>query len=53
MYLLKILNFQTLLFLNFSKPDNNIPSSHKGPQDLLVRHYDCEENEQETLQNMR
>ena len=42
MYLLKILIFQTLLCFNFSKP-------RTGPQDLLVTHYDCEENEQKTL----
>ena len=45
MYLLKILIFQTLLFLNFSKPDLNNPSPRTGPQDLLVTHNDCEENE--------
>ena len=33
---------------------NNFRSEHKsfprtGPQDLLVTHYDCEENEQKTL----
>ena len=49
MYLLKILIFQTLLFLNFSEPDHNNPSPQTGPQDLLVTHYDCEENEQKTL----
>ena len=26
------------------------PSPRTGPQDLLVIHYDCEENEQKTLQ---
>ena len=26
------------------------PSPRTGPQDLLVTHYDCEENEQKTLQ---
>ena len=35
---------------------NNLRSEHKsfsrtGPQDLLVTHYDCEENEQKTLHN--
>ena len=49
MYLLKILIFQTLLFLNFSDPDHNNPFPRKGPQDLLVTHYDCEEKEQKTL----
>ena len=48
MYLLKILIFQTLLFLNCSEPNQN-PSPRTGPQDLLVTHYDCEENEQKTL----
>ena len=50
MYLLKILAFQTLLFLNFSEPDHhNNPSPRTGPQDLLVTHYDCEENEQKNI----
>ena len=49
MYLLKINIFQTLLFLNFSKPEHNNPSPRTEPQDLLVTHYDCEENEQKTL----
>ena len=49
MYLLKILIFRTLLFLNFSEPDQNSPSPRTGPQDFLVTHYDCEENEQKTL----
>ena len=49
MYILKIINFQTFFFLNFSKTDPNNPSSRTGPQDLLVTHYDCEENEQKTL----
>ena len=48
MYLLKILIFQTLLFLNCSEPNHN-PSPRTGPQDLLVTHCDCEENEQKTL----
>ena len=41
----------------FSKPtfsffsEQNInPSPRTGPQDLLVTHYDCEENKQKTLQ---
>ena len=46
MYLLKILIFQTLLFLIFSKPVLNNTSPRTGPQDLLVTHNDCEENEQ-------
>ena len=49
MYLVKILIFQTLPFFNFSKPDHNNPSPRTGPQDLLVTDYDCEENEQKTL----
>ena len=49
MYLLKILVFQTLLFFNLSKLDHNNPSPPTGAQDLLVIHYDCEENEQKTL----
>ena len=50
MYLLKILIFQTPLFFTFSKPDHNNPSLRTGSQDLLVTHYDCEENEQKPLQ---
>ena len=43
-----ILRFQQILFLIF--PDQNTnPSPRTGPQDLLVTHYDCEENEQKTL----
>ena len=48
MYLLKILTFQHILFLIFSDQNTN-PSPRTGPQDLLVTHYDCEENEQKTL----
>ena len=48
MYILKVLIFLQLLFLIIS--DQNInPSPRTGPQDLLVTHYDCEENEQKTL----
>ena len=47
MYILKIFTFQHLLFLIFSEPNQN-PSPRTGPQDLLVTHYDCEENEQKT-----
>ena len=36
MYLLKILIFQTLLFLRFSEPDHNNSSPRTGPKDLLV-----------------
>ena len=49
MYILKILTFQHILFLIFSE-QNTIPSPRTGPQDFLVTHYDCEENEQKTLQ---
>ena len=45
MYLLNILIFQTLLFLNFSELDHKNPSPRTGPQDLLVTDYDCGENE--------
>ena len=49
MYFLKILIFQTFLFLNFSKPDHNNSYPRTRPKDLLVTHYECEENEQKTL----
>ena len=49
MYILKILIFQTLLFLNISDLDHNNPSPRTGPQHLLVTQCDCEENEQKTL----
>ena len=45
MYILKILTFQHIFFLIFSDQNTN-PSPRTGPQDLLVTHYDCEENEQ-------
>ena len=45
MYILKILVFLQLLFLVTSNQNIN-PSPRTGPQDLLVTHYDCEENEQ-------
>ena len=48
MYVLKVFTFQHLLFLIFSDQHTN-PSPRTGPQDLLVTHYDCEENEQKTL----
>ena len=48
MYILKIFTFQHLFFLIFSEPNQN-PSPRTGPQDLLVTHYDCEENEQKTF----
>ena len=49
MYILKILTFQHIIFLIFSDKNTN-PSPCTGPQNLLVTHYDCEENEQKTLQ---
>ena len=48
MYILKILTLQHIFFLIFSDQNTN-PSPHTGPQDLLVTHYDCEENEQKSL----
>ena len=48
MYILKILTFQHIFFLIFSDQNTN-PSPRTGPQNLLVTHYDCEENEQNTL----
>ena len=44
MYTPKIFTFHRLVFLIFSEPNQN-PSPRTGPQDLLVTHYDCEENE--------
>ena len=40
-----------LIFLQlfFLVTSNQNPSPRTGPQDLLVTHYDCEENEQKTL----
>ena len=48
MYILKLLIFLQLLFLVISNQNIN-PSPRTRPQDLLVTHYDCEENEQQTL----
>ena len=48
MYILKISTFQHIFFLIIFKQNTN-PSPRTGPQDLLVTHYDCEENEQKTL----
>ena len=48
MYIRKILILQQIFFLAFSDQNTN-PSPRTGPQDLLVTHYDCEENEQKTL----
>ena len=49
MYLLKILILHTLLNFNFSKPDHNNSSARTGPQELLLTHYYCEENEQKNF----
>ena len=48
MYILKLFTFHQLPFLIFSQPNQN-PFPRTGPQDLLVTHYDCEQNEQKTL----
>ena len=48
MYVLKILTFQHILFLILSAQNTN-PSHRTGLQDLLVTHYDCEENEPKML----
>ena len=48
MYIPKIINFSPNPFPNNLKSKHN-PSPRTGPQDLLVTHYDCEENEQKTL----
>ena len=48
MYILKVFTFQHLLFLFFSEQNTN-PPPRTGPRNLLVTHYDCEENEQKTL----
>ena len=48
MYILKILTFQHIFFLIFSDQNTN-PFPRTGPQELLVTHYDCEENEKKTL----
>ena len=44
----KNINISTHFFLIFSDQNTN-PCPRIGPQDLLVTHYDCEENEQKTL----
>ena len=49
MYLLIILLILNIPFLTLSE-QNVHPSPRTGPQDLLVTHYDCEDNEQKTLQ---
>ena len=48
MYILKLLTFQHIFFLILSDQNTN-PSPRTEPQNLLVTHYDCEENEQKTL----
>ena len=48
MYILKTITFEHIFFLIFSDQNTN-PSPRTRPQDLLVTHYDCEENEQKTL----
>ena len=48
MYILRIFTFQHIFFLIFSDQNTN-PSPRTEPQDLLVTHCDCEENEQKTL----
>ena len=48
MYISKLFTFQHILFSIFSEHSTN-PSPRTGPQNLLVTHYDCEENEQKTL----
>ena len=40
----KNINNSTPLFLILSEQNTN-PSPRTGPQDLLVTHYNCEENE--------
>ena len=50
MYFLNVLFFETHFPVIFSESQTqNTPSPRKRPQDLLVRHYDCEENEQKKL----
>ena len=51
MYILRIITFQHILFLLFSKQQTN-PSPRTGPpQDLLVTPYECDENEQKHYTN--
>ena len=52
MYLLIILLILNIPFLTLSEQNIN-PSPRTGPQDLLVTHYDCEENEQKHYKNMQ
>ena len=44
----KNINVSTHLFSKIFRPKHKSFSSHRT-QDLLVTHYDCEENEQKTL----
>ena len=44
----KNINISTHLFSNIFRPEHK-STPRKGPLDLLVTHYDCEENEQKTL----
>ena len=48
MHILEVLTFQHLLFLIFPI---KLQIHLLGPQDLLVTHYDCEENEQKKQHN--
>ena len=48
MYILKIFKLQHILFPIFSEQNTRL-SPRTGPQNLPVKHYDCEENEQKTL----
>ena len=48
MYILKNINISRHFFPIFSDQNTN-SSPHTGPQDLLVTHYNCEENEQKAL----
>ena len=50
MYILRILIFLHIFYLIFSERNTN-PSPRTGTQDLLVTHYDCEENEQKYNKN--
>ena len=47
MYILKILHFNTFLFLFFRTKSKSFPSHRTSGS--LVTLYDCEENEQKTL----
>ena len=44
------MDISTPSFSHFFRTNQN-PSPRTGPQDLLVTHYDCEENEQKTHTN--